>query len=78
MAKELEELDMTRDEAADKLESIAADLRGDGTFDVNVNNRTVHLTPPEEIGMEIGVRETSSLLRGSREAFTVKLDWKPE
>ncbi|WP_135365093.1 MULTISPECIES: amphi-Trp domain-containing protein [Halosimplex] len=78
MAKELEELDMTRDEAADKLESIAADLRGDGSFDVNVNNRTVHLAPPDEIGMEIGVREMSSLLRGSREAFTVKLDWKPE
>jgi amphi-Trp domain-containing protein len=76
MAKELEELDVTRDEAADKLEAVAADLRGDGTFDVN--NRTVHLAPPDEIGMEIGVREMSSLLRGSREAFTVKLDWKPE
>jgi len=78
MAKELEAYDMTRDEAADKLESIAADLRGDGSFDVNVNNRTVHLAPPENIGMEVGVREMSSLLRGSREAFTVKLDWKPE
>jgi|GEM_PF-2843533 len=78
MSKELEAYDMTRDEAADKLESIAADLRGDGSFDVNVNNRTVHLAPPENIGMEVGVREMSSLLRGSREAFTVKLDWKPE
>ncbi|ELZ29319.1 hypothetical protein C475_03844 [Halosimplex carlsbadense 2-9-1] len=78
MAKELEAYDMTRDEAADKLESLAADLRGDGSFDVNVNNRTVHLAPPEEIGMEIGVREMSSLLRGSREAFTIKLDWKPK
>ncbi|WP_123535478.1 amphi-Trp domain-containing protein [Halosimplex salinum] len=78
MPKELEEMDMTRDEAADKLESIADDLRGDGPFDVNVANRTVHLSPPRDIGVEIGVRETSSLLRGSREAFTVKLDWKPE
>ncbi|QLH76486.1 amphi-Trp domain-containing protein [Halosimplex rubrum] len=78
MSKELEAYDMTRDEAADKLESIAADLRGDGSFDVNVNNRTVHLAPPENIGVEVGVREMSSLLRGSREAFTVKLDWKPE
>ena len=78
MGKELEAYDMTRDEAADKLESIAADLRGDGSFDVNVNNRTVHLAPPENIGVEVGVREMSSLLRGSREAFTVKLDWKPE
>ncbi|MFB6138941.1 MAG: amphi-Trp domain-containing protein [Halosimplex sp.] len=78
MAKELEEMDLTRDEAADLLESFAEDLRGDGSFDVNVNNRTVHLAPPETIGVEVGVREMSSLLRGSREAFTVTLDWKPE
>jgi len=78
MAKELEELDTTRDEAAAKLEAIADELRSEGPFDVNVNNRTVHLSPPDDIGMELGVRETSSLLRGSREAFTIKLDWKPE
>ncbi|WP_436925506.1 amphi-Trp domain-containing protein [Halosimplex amylolyticum] len=78
MAKELEELDVTRDEAADRLEAIADDLRGDGSFDVNVSNRTVHLAPPDDIGMEVGVREMSSLLRGDREAFTIKLDWKPE
>jgi len=77
MSKELEAYDVTREEAADKLESIAADLRGDGSFDVNVSNRTVHLAPPEEIGMEVGVREMSSLLRGDRESFTVKLEWKP-
>jgi amphi-Trp domain-containing protein len=78
MGKELEAFDLTRDEAADKLESLAADLRGDGSFDVNVDNRTVHLAPPETVGMELGVREMSSLLRGDREAFTVKLEWKPE
>ncbi|WP_459193603.1 amphi-Trp domain-containing protein [Halosimplex sp. J119] len=78
MAKELEELDVTREEAAQRLESFAEDLRGEGSFDVNVNNRTVHLAPPEDVGMEIGVREMSSLLRGDREAFTIKLDWKPE
>ncbi|MFC7141042.1 amphi-Trp domain-containing protein [Halosimplex aquaticum] len=78
MAKELEELDVTREEAAERLESFAEGLRGEGSFDVNVNNRTVHLAPPDDVGMEIGVREMSSLLRGDREAFTIKLDWKPE
>jgi len=78
MAKELEERTVTRDEAADRLESIAADLRGDDQFDVNVNNRTIHLSPPAKFGMEVGVRETSSMLRGDRETLTVKIDWKPE
>jgi hypothetical protein len=30
------------------------------------------------IAMEIGVRGSSSMLRGDREALTVKMDWQPE
>lgn len=77
MAKELETRDVSREEAADRLEAIAAQLRGDESFDVNVSNRTIHLTPPQQVGMEVGVRETSSLFRGDREGITIKLDWKP-
>lgn len=78
MAKEIEETQVDREAAADRLEAIAADLRSEGSFDVNVGNRTVHLSPTSQVGMEVGVRETSSILRGSREAITIKLDWKPE
>ncbi|PSP71160.1 amphi-Trp domain-containing protein [Halobacteriales archaeon QH_8_67_27] len=78
MAKELAELDVTRDGAADRLKAVADGLRSGGSFDAHVNNRTVHLSPPDHIGVELGVRETSSLLRGGREAFTIKLDWKTE
>lgn len=76
MAKELEERDVSREEAAERLERIADELRTDGSFDVN--NRTVHLSPPSKVGMEVGVRERSTLLRGNREGVTIKLDWKPE
>lgn len=78
MAKELAEQDVTREEAAEQLETLAEALRGDGGFDVTVGNRTVHLSPPSNIGLELGVREKSSRLRGDRESVTVKLDWKPE
>lgn len=78
MAKELQELSVTREEAAERLETFAEALRGEGTFDVTVENRTVHLSPPQDIGFEVGVREKSSRLRGNRESVTVKMDWKPE
>ena len=76
--KELEENELTREEAADRLEELAADLRTGGSFDINVGNRTIHLSPASSIGMEVGVRESSSLLRGGRETVTIKMDWKPE
>lgn len=77
MAKELETRELTRDKAADRLEDLADRLRGDGSFDVPISNRTVHLSPPGSVGMEVGVRERSSRLRGSRESITITLDWKP-
>jgi hypothetical protein len=38
VAGEIEELDVTRDEAADRLEAIADERRNGGSFDVNVGN----------------------------------------
>jgi amphi-Trp domain-containing protein len=78
MAKDLAENEVSLDQAADRLEAIAAELRDEDDFDIDVENRTVHLSPPSTIAMEIGVRETSSLLRGDRETVTIKMDWSPE
>lgn len=78
MAKEIEERDVTREEAAEQLEQLAEALRNEGSFDVEVRNRTIHLSPPQNVGMELGVREESTMFRGSREGITVKLDWKPD
>ena len=76
--KELEENELTREEAADRLEEIADDLRSGDSFNIEIENRTIHLSPSSSIGMEVGVRESSSLLRGDRETVTIKMDWKPE
>jgi amphi-Trp domain-containing protein len=78
MAKDINENELSLDEAADRLEALAAELRDEDDFDIDIENRTVHLSPPSTIAMEIGVRETSSLLRGDRETVTVKMDWSPE
>lgn len=78
MAKELEETTVSREEAAERLETIADQLRGDGSMDVNVNNRTIHLSPGSKLGMQVGIRERSTLFRGDREGITIKVDWKPK
>ncbi|WP_433631907.1 amphi-Trp domain-containing protein [Halomicrococcus sp. NG-SE-24] len=76
--KTLHEERIARDEAADRLEAIADQLRGSEQADIDVGNKTVTLSPREEIAYEVGVRESSSVLRGSRETVSLKLDWKPE
>lgn len=78
MSKEVEERRVSREEAADELQKIADALRADDTLDMTINNRTIHLSPADEIAVEVSVHEKSSLLRGNREGVTVKLDWKPQ
>jgi len=77
MAKELEERDVSQEEAAARLEEIADQVRMGDSMDISVNNRTIHLSPASQIAMGVGVRERSTLLRGNREGITIKLDWKP-
>ncbi|WP_254537942.1 amphi-Trp domain-containing protein [Halomarina litorea] len=67
---------LAREEAADRLEALAQEIR-DGSGNVRVGNKTVELSPADSIAFEIGVRERSSLLRGNYETVTVKMDWKP-
>ncbi|WP_458208043.1 amphi-Trp domain-containing protein [Haladaptatus sp. NG-SE-30] len=76
--KVLHEEKISREEVADRLQAIADELRGDGDANVDVGNKTVTLSPPNAVGYEIGTRESSSILRGSRESVTIKLDWKPK
>lgn len=75
--KTIAEDEVTREEAADRLEALAAEIR-EGDCNVRVGNKTVTVDPPSSIAFEVGVRESSSLLRGNRESVTVKMDWRPE
>lgn len=80
--KTLYEERMSRADVATQLRRLADELDADegdedGDIEVPVGNKRVRLTPPGEIGYEIGVREGSSILRGGRETVTVTLDWKP-
>lgn len=69
--------EVTREEAADRLEALADELR-EGDCDVRVGNKTVSVRPTSSIAYEVGVRESSSILRGNRESVTVKMDWRPD
>ena len=51
--------------------------RSDTKDKVGLRTQTLHLRPPEEIGLEIGVREAGGFMRGNRETVTVKMDWRP-
>ncbi len=76
--KTLNEAELSRDEAAEQLRALADEIEGDGEANVRVNNKTITLSPSSSIGYEVGVRESSSILRGNRETVTVKMGWKPE
>ena len=77
MAEKLQnEATLSRDEVAENLEQLAEEIRN-GTGNFRVGNKTVELTPSEQVTYEIGVHERTSLLRSNRETVTVKLEWKP-
>lgn len=65
-----------REEVATRLEELAEQLRTDDA-EVTVGNKTVRLSPAEQIGYGIDVREASSFLRGKRESVEIELEWKP-
>ncbi|GAA0252749.1 amphi-Trp domain-containing protein [Haladaptatus pallidirubidus] len=76
--KILNEEKISREEVADRLQAIADEFREGGDANIDVGNKTVTLSPADSVAYEIGTRELSSVLRGSRESVTIKLDWKPE
>ncbi|MFW6321670.1 MAG: amphi-Trp domain-containing protein [Halohasta sp.] len=68
----------SREEIEAYLETLAAAFGGgDEEIRVPVGNKTVTLSPPEEVGLSVDVIERSSRLRGSHETIELELSWKP-
>jgi amphi-Trp domain-containing protein len=77
MAEKLnDETTLTREEVAENLEALAAEIR-EGSGNIRVGNKTVELSPADEITYGISVAERKPLLRGNRETVTVDLKWRP-
>ncbi|QFU83808.1 amphi-Trp domain-containing protein [Natronorubrum aibiense] len=69
---------LSRDEAADLVQELAQEIRGEGPAEVGVGNKLLTLSPPPELEYEVEVEERSPMLRGPREKITVTLEWKLE
>jgi amphi-Trp domain-containing protein len=74
--KNISEEKLDRAAAAERLRTIADDLESDEEFNIDINNKTIALHPRDSVAFELGVRERSSILRGSRESVTIKMDWR--
>ena len=73
-----DEQDVSRDEAADLLQGLAREIRGEGRADVRVGNKTIELNPSSAMSYGIEIEERSPMLGGQRETVTVTLDWETE
>lgn len=76
--KTSDEQDLSRNEVADNLQTLAREIRGEGTADITVGNKSVALDPASVIEYDITVEERSPMLGGERETVTVTLDWEVE
>ncbi|WP_331236174.1 amphi-Trp domain-containing protein [Natronorarus salvus] len=73
-----ESMEVSRDEAADLLQELARELRGQGDADVAVGNKTVRLSPPSAVTYAIETDERSPMLGGDEQSVTVTLGWETE
>ena len=70
--------EVNRSEVANFLVELAEEFeRNEGTVNVPVGNKTVALSPPPEVSLEVEVVERSPVLRGSREQLEIDIHWKP-
>ncbi|EMA50357.1 amphi-Trp domain-containing protein [Halococcus thailandensis] len=69
---------LSRDEAAEALESLANELRGDAEMTVLAGNKSVALTPRDTLDYEIEVSEREPMLGDKRESISIDLNWKAE
>lgn len=69
---------LSREEAADELESLANELRGDDDISVAVGNKSVALTPRNTVDYDIEVSEREPMLGDKRESISIDLHWKAE
>jgi len=74
--KTVHESELDRASVAESLRSLADEFEDREDIHVRVGNKSVRLQPPEVVSYEVSVRETSSLIRTSRETVTITLDWK--
>jgi|AntDeeMetageno50_2_1112565.scaffolds.fasta_scaffold07940_1 amphi-Trp domain-containing protein len=71
-----ESLTLSREDAAAKLEAIASELRRtEADIAVNVENKSISLTPAESVEYDIAVDEHSGMLRSKRESIRIDLQW---
>lgn len=73
-----DEQDVSRNEAADLLQNLAREIRGEGQADVEVGNKTVELHPSSAMTYEIEIEERSPMLGGERQTVSVTLGWETE
>lgn len=72
------ELTLTRPELATYLTELAREFDRDSEdISVSVGNKSVSLSPLEEVSCDVTVVERSSMLRGERETIEIELEWKP-
>ncbi|MFC4990239.1 MULTISPECIES: amphi-Trp domain-containing protein [Saliphagus] len=70
--------EIAREDAADRLQELARDLRAEGGITPRVGNKTVDLSPPASITYDVTVEERSPMIGADHETVTVVLDWAVE
>lgn len=70
------EQELTREEAADRLQELARELREGEQIAPRIGNKTIELSPTTTIDYKIEVEERSPMLGGKHETITVVLDWE--
>ncbi|XVH31508.1 amphi-Trp domain-containing protein [Haloferacaceae archaeon DSL9] len=76
--KTSDERELSRSEIAAELRALADEFDREGEIRVRAGNKTIQLSPRESAKYRIDIRESSSLLRGSRESVAVEMSWKPK
>jgi amphi-Trp domain-containing protein len=71
--------EMSRDEAASYLRSIAKQLESENTnVTVPIGNKNVRLSPPDGVDASMVVTERSRRLRKDTEQLEISFKWNPE
>ncbi|TYL36048.1 amphi-Trp domain-containing protein [Natronococcus pandeyae] len=69
---------VSRDEAADLLQELAREVRGEGPADIHVGNKMLALNPSSVLEYGVEVEERSPMIGGDHEKITVTLKWEVE
>lgn len=70
--------EMTREETAEYLRTLADELSsGEGRVDVPVGNKSVQLSPPDTVSVDVSVTERSRRLRKDTEELSLQFAWAP-